>query len=73
MNLDPDEDLDADPNGTNPFADAETPLELLGLLAGAASACWSDLDNAGVFQPDQATRLVNAAMERLMELGWGWT
>lgn len=53
----------------NPFADVDSPLELLGLLAGAASLCW-DPPPTGVFDAEQATQFVDAAMERLIELGW---
>ena len=53
-----------------PFRDAETPIELLGQLAGAASVCWSNPSGAGVFDSEQATRFVDAALSRLVELGW---
>jgi hypothetical protein len=60
-------DLDAP---TNTFADADTPRELLGMLAGAASVCWTDINQAGVFQSEQASAFVDAAMDRLIEMGW---
>lgn len=53
------------------FADAETPTELLGQLAGAASVCWENVGAAGVFDSERATALVDAALERLITLGWG--
>jgi hypothetical protein len=52
------------------FKDADTPAELLGLLAGAASMCWSDIENAGEFQSERASELLDAALDRLVELGW---
>jgi hypothetical protein len=59
-----------DPTWTTTFSDADTPRELLGLLAGAASVCWEHVDQAGVFDSDRAVLLVDAAMERLIEMGW---
>jgi hypothetical protein len=55
---------------TEPFDSADTPGELLGMLAGAASVCWSNPAGAGVFQSEQAAALVDAAVGRLIELGW---
>lgn len=55
---------------TNPFAIADSPAELLALLAGAASVCWEHPEGAGVFDVAQANALVDAALERLIELGW---
>jgi hypothetical protein len=52
------------------FAGADTPTELLGLLAGAASVCWSNPGGAGVFDSEQASSLIDAAVARLIELGW---
>lgn len=52
------------------FADADNVVELLGMFAGAASMCWSDIARAGVFESEQASALVDAAIERLIELGW---
>jgi hypothetical protein len=52
------------------LADADNPAEVLGLLAGAASVCWTDLRKAGTFESAKAVALVDAALERLIELGW---
>ncbi len=52
------------------FVDADNPEELLGLLAGAASMCWESPERAGVFQNERASALVDAARDRLIELGW---
>ena len=53
----------------HPFAEADTPTELLGLLAGAASVCWNP-PPTGEYDADRALALVDAAIERLIELGW---
>ena len=52
------------------FDDADSPLELLQLFAGAASMCWEHVERAGVFESDEASKLADEAMERLIELGW---
>lgn len=52
------------------FADADNVTELLGLFAGAASMCWEHVDLAGEFDSQRASELVDAVVERLIELGW---
>jgi len=53
-----------------PFRDCETPAELLTQLAGAASVCWEHVEEAGVFDSEQALRFADQALERLIEMGW---
>ncbi len=52
------------------FDECETPAELLGQLAGAASVCWTNIGEAGVFQSERAAEIVDAALDRLIALGW---
>ena len=52
------------------FEHADTPLELLQQLVGAASMCWEHVDRAGVFLSTEAGELADEALERLIELGW---
>lgn len=49
----------------NSFAEADTPKEVLGLLAGAASVCWN---KERVFESEKASKFVDDALERLIEL-----
>jgi len=41
---------------------------ILGELAGGASMCWIPRPSTAVFDSDQASKLVDEAMQRLMEL-----
>lgn len=52
----------------NKFSTASTRQEVLGELAGAASACWENLGQAGVFDSNLAEFYVNEALARLQEL-----
>lgn len=52
------------------FNDADTPLELLQLLVGAASMCWEPRPSTAVFDSTEASKLADEALERLIELGW---
>lgn len=52
----------------NPFHDASSVEELLGLLAGAASICWEHPDRAGQFQSSTARAFVGMAQEKLVDL-----
>jgi hypothetical protein len=58
---------------TNPnmFHDADSPDAVLYQLAGVASMCWADIHtmDVGVFQDQEAAAAVEAAKERLAELG----
>lgn len=56
--------------GDNLFGDAESADELLALFAGAASVCWENPGGAGEFDSEGASVLVDAALDRLVELGW---
>lgn len=62
--------MTADNPDRNFFADCDNIEELLGQFAGAASMCWENIDGAGSFQDGQASRFVDAARDRLIELGW---
>lgn len=52
----------------NIFHDAKSIEELLGLFAGAASVCWTDVEGAGEYLSDRAAGLVRMAQERLVDL-----
>lgn len=65
-----DEQIARGEHDDNLFADADNPTELLAQLAGAASVCWTNLSGAGVFDSEGASALVDAAVARLVELGW---
>lgn len=52
------------------FADCDSVEELLGVFAGAASMCWEHPERAGRFESQEASAFVDAALERLIELGW---
>jgi hypothetical protein len=52
------------------FNDADTPTELLEMFAGAASMCWENPSGAGVFDCALASEAIDAALARLIELGW---
>lgn len=52
----------------NPFDEAMTQGQLLAMLAGAASMCWSNPSGAGVFDSTLAGAFVDAALTRLGEL-----
>lgn len=52
----------------NKFSSASTRQEVLGELAGAASACWESLTRAGEFDSNLAEFYVNEALIRLQEL-----
>lgn len=52
----------------NKFSTASTRQEVLGELAGAASVCWENLDQAGTFDSNLAEFYVNEALARLQEL-----
>lgn len=51
------------------FTDADTPREVLGILAGASSVCWNPRPT-GVFDSSEAEAFVDLALRRLIELGW---
>jgi hypothetical protein len=59
---------DAASPSANRFVDAQSVEELLGLLVGFGSTCWENLDQAGVFQADEASKGVHEAMRRYREL-----
>jgi hypothetical protein len=52
----------------NLFESAHSIIELLGHLAGYASACWGNLEGAGVFLSDDAKKGVEHAYSRLQQL-----
>jgi hypothetical protein len=37
----------------------------IGIVIGAASACWSNLEGAGVFESERASALVDVLLERV--------
>lgn len=39
----------------------------IGIVVGAASACWSNLEGAGKFQSQRASALVDVLMDRVRE------
>lgn len=49
------------------FRDCSSRGQVLGVLAGAASVCWTD-DEERVFMATRASDLVDLALERLEEL-----
>ena len=54
----------------NPFKDATTLKEVVGLCAGAISVCW-DPRPTGVFDSRPAAAFVDAAADRINELAFG--
>lgn len=52
----------------NRFRDATTVEEVVGQAVGAGSVCWENVRAAGVFQSDEAARIVQEALARLAEL-----
>jgi hypothetical protein len=54
----------------NPFRDADTVTELLGMLVGAGSTCWVGGTGHLEFDSTAATKVVDDGIKRLIELGW---
>lgn len=52
------------------FKDCDNIEELLGVVVGAASMAWENPAGAGVFDTEWASAVVDAARDRLVELGW---
>jgi hypothetical protein len=52
----------------NMFARCETTAEVIGQAVGAGSVCWESLVGTGIYQSDQATKIVEHALARLGEL-----
>lgn len=52
----------------NKFSSASTREQVLGELAGAASACWENLEHAGIFDSNLAEFYVNEALAQIREL-----
>lgn len=55
---------------TNRFQDAENVTQLVGQLIGAGSMCWVGGTGSASFDTDEAQRLTDEGVERLVELGW---
>jgi hypothetical protein len=51
-----------------PFDDVVSVPQLLGELVGAASMCWENIEEAGVFKSEDAKRITEKALTRLREI-----
>lgn len=62
------QEISPEPVKVNHFHQAKSVSQLLGMLGGATSVCWDNVNSAGVFQSERASWFIDQAIERLKEI-----